>query len=72
MTRPPKALSAKVKLLIKWRHSKHWTQVKLAEKAGVSLDLVKHIETGRHYITYRSAKLFAAALGKGKQSLCEE
>jgi transcriptional regulator with XRE-family HTH domain len=65
-------LSPQVELLKKWRLQKKWTQCDLAHHSGLSLALIKAIERGAHFISYKSAKKLAAALGRGKHYLVEE
>lgn len=67
-----KQLSEQQKLLIKWRKRKGFTQQDIAAKSGLSIHLIKAIEIGRRYISYRSAVKLARAMGHAPARLIEE
>ena len=57
--------------LIRWRHQRGWTQLLLAEKAGVTQEEISLWERGRRLPTLRTVSRLAEALGIPSERLLQ-
>ena len=51
------------------RELKGLTQLELAERSGISRQMIGHIETGRKGVSYPTARAIGKALGVGWKSI---